>query len=73
MLRNTLQRLVVEEEIMNEAIMRNIRCFLSSTKGRDKTLELHTKQAILTAYTYSSSGNSVVLDKVRDVLGARKT
>ena len=36
--------------------------FLSSAKvrGRDTTIELRTKQAILTACTYSGSGNKIV-------------
>ena len=44
--------------------------FLSSAKvrGRDTTLELRTKQAILTACTYSGSGNKIELEMIREAL-----
>ena len=73
MLRQTLDELVSEDEdSVDDAIVNNVRSFLSSTKGRDTTLELQTKQAILTACTYSGSGNKVELERIREVLGVSK-
>ena len=61
---------VAEEDSVNDAIVNNVRCFLSSAKvrGRDTTLELRTKQAILTACTYSGSGNKIELEMIREAL-----
>ena len=73
MLRQTLGNLATEDkDSVNDAIVNNIRCFLSSTKGRDTTLELQTKQAILTACTYSGSGNKVELERIREAIGVSK-
>ena len=74
-LHEALDRLVmaeVQEESVSNAIVENIRCFLTISKGRDKTDKLKTKQAILTACTYSRSHNSVGLDNIRDALGVSK-
>ena len=75
MLRQTLETIaVVEEDSVNDAIVNNVRCFLSQEKvgGRDTTIELRTKQAILTACTYSGSGNKIGLEKIREALAVSK-
>ena len=54
MLRKALGEIVCEdEESVNDAIVNNVRSFPISTKGRDTSLELQTKQAILTAVSYT--------------------
>ena len=73
MLHQTLETLGPVEEIsVNDAIINNVRCFLSPTMGRYTSLELRTKQAILSACTYSGSGNKVELERIREVLAVSK-
>ena len=41
-------------------------------KGRNNVTSMQAKQAILTACTYTQSGTTLDLDKIRDVIGMSK-
>ena len=58
---------------IRKQIVSNIKLFLvKSARGRDKHTSIQARQAIFTACTYSKSGTTRNLDKIREVIGMKK-
>ena len=63
----------IDKADISTVIVHNIREFMThKKKGRDNVTSMQAKQAILTACTYTQSGNTLDLDKIRDVIGMSK-